>query len=139
MIIDILTIILLYLIFVYGSVFETQYNEYVYLFGDEKWVILLYVVCSLYLLYVDIKLAILFMLMGFFITNDVPIINRALFNDSFQNKEEELVNDSIEDVRNYEEKINGFLNDIKMEDKLEMLTSKLDSYYLTLKEQLKIK
>lgn len=138
MIIDILTIILLYLIFVYGSVFETQYNEYVYLFGDEKWVILLYVIGSLYLLYIDIKIAILFMLMGFFITNDVPIINRALFNDSFQNKEE-LSNDSVEDVRNYEEKINGFLNDIKMEDKLEMLTSKLDSYYLTLKEQLKIK
>ena len=123
MIIDIITIILLYYIYDYGSVFETQYSDYVYLLGDEKWVIFIYLIISLTLLYVDIKLAMVFMLMGFFITNDVPIINNLIFNEGFENKEENM--------------ISHLLNEIKMQEKIDDISTTLDSYYSTLKENLK--
>jgi hypothetical protein len=128
MILDLIAVSLLYFIYQYGSVFETQYPDYIYLLGDERWIILLYIVISMGLLYVDIKVAILFMLLGFFITNDVPIINSVIFNETFGNE--------LKDVKQAETMINHYLEDMKMDNKIETLSNTLDTYYLTLKENL---
>lgn len=94
----------------YGSVYETQYYDFIYLYGDELLVILSLVVLTVITIEKDFVLGLLLFLIIFFITNDVSIIHNAL--DVSKHKEEFQLPKSTNGV-------NQFINSVSKMNMLE--------------------
>jgi predicted membrane protein len=71
-------VILILWILIFGSVYETQYYDFIYMYGDELLVILGLTCGTFYILNLDFTIGLLLFLAIFFITNDLPIIHKSL-------------------------------------------------------------
>ena len=119
--------ILAFFIIKYGSVYETQYPDYIYLYGDEKIVILLLMfICYYTTMYYDYTIGLLLFISIFFITNDLPIIQRHISKiTKHTNDKKEYFNNVMEP--NMYDMMNALDINATMEKNVKYLTGKLNA------------
>jgi hypothetical protein len=84
----------------YGSVYETEYNKWIYILGDEYLVIALLFMISMTIIYYDLTMGLLSLMIIFFITNDIPILRNQVFYIKNKEQNESFVNDNAKDNSN---------------------------------------
>ena len=92
-------------IIIYGSVYETQYHDLIYLYGDELLVILALIGITYSVIQQDFVMGLLLFLIVFFITNDVSIIHNAL--DEEKHKEGFQLSSSLNNTIGLPENVAG--------------------------------
>lgn len=84
-------------ILIFGSVYETQYYDFIYMYGDELLVILGLVCATFYILNLDFTIGLLLFLAIFFITNDLPIIHKSLERSQEQEQKQEQSGEQVQE------------------------------------------
>jgi predicted membrane protein len=110
-----LIVLLISWILIFGSVYETQYYDFIYMYGDELLVILLLVSVTFYILNYDFTIGLLLFLAIFFITNDLPIIHKSLDKEQNRIEQDKKIEEKIRsqtDESNEKESKEGFRNHI---------------------------
>lgn len=97
-------------ILIYGSVYETQYYDFIYMYGDELLIILALVIITIYVMKQDFIVGLLLFLAIFFITNDLPIIHKTLLDNQEQESEEGFKNMISSGVNDFVQNATEMLN-----------------------------